>query len=156
MDNLLLSEQHLTLLILQNKYKPFNEDEKEIACTVLKRNWKINLSGINTISLQFKVSPTIATLLAENPKVGLIKKTETNTIFIPVQYDERSHDYNSRRYRIHFRRYIYNWLSTISTNRKFNHKSQKVCLESTISLSATPQEAVGQEKELQDQRLTHP
>lgn len=53
----------------------FNEDEKEIACTVLKRNWKINLSGINTISLQFKVSPTIATLLAENPKVGLIKKT---------------------------------------------------------------------------------
>ena len=115
----------------------FNEDEKEIACTVLKRNWKINLSGINTISLQFKVSPTIATLLAENPKVGLIKKTETNTIFIPVQYDDEAMTITAEG--IEFTSGdIFTIVVDYIDKPQINHKSQKVCLESTISLSATP------------------
>lgn len=116
----------------------FNEEEKEIACTVLKRNWKINLSGINTISLQFKVTPTIATLLAETPKVGLIKKSNGNNTFIPVQYDEEAMTITAEG--VEFASGdVFTIVVDYIDKPQINHKSQKVCLSSTISLSATPE-----------------
>ena len=64
-----------------------NDEGKETACKVLTRTWKINMSGIHTVSLQFAFSSEMVNLLAETPKVGLLKN---GTEFIPLEYDEEN------------------------------------------------------------------
>ena len=95
--------------------------------------------------------------MAENPKVGLIKKTETNTIFIPVQYDDEAMTITAEG--IEFTSGdIFTIVVDDIDKPQINHKSQKVCLESTISRirHTRRRQFVVSEKELQDQRLTHP
>lgn len=115
-----------------------NNEGKEMACKALKRNWKINISGIKTISLQFKFTPEMIALLAETPKVGLIKN---GTEFIPLQYNEETLTMT-----VDGVEFVTGDVFTVVVDYidkpQINCTSQKVCLESTVSLSAIPEGGV--------------
>ncbi len=115
-----------------------NNEGKEMACKALKRNWKINISGIKTISLQFKFTPEMIALLAETPKVGLIKN---GTEFIPLQYNEETLTMT-----VDGIEFVTGDVFTVVVDYidkpQINCTSQKVCLESTVSLSAIPEGGV--------------
>lgn len=115
-----------------------NNEGKEMACKALKRNWKINISGIKTISLQFKFTPEMIALLAETPKVGLIKN---GTEFIPLQYNEETLTMT-----VDGVEFVTGDVFTVVVDYidkpQINCTSQKVCLESTVLLSAIPEGGV--------------
>lgn len=115
-----------------------NDEGKEMACQALKRNWKINLSGLNTISLQFQFTPEMTNLLAATPKVGLIKN---GTEFMPLQYDEESMTMTADG--VEFATGdVFTVVVDYIDKPQINCTSQKVCLESTVSLSAVPEGGV--------------
>ena len=115
-----------------------NNEGKEMACKALKRNWKINISGIKTISLQFKFTPEMIALLAETPKVGLIKN---GTEFIPLQYNEETLTMTVDGVEF-VTGDVFTAVVDYIDKPQINCTSQKVCLESTVSLSAIPEGGV--------------
>ncbi|HJG88174.1 T9SS type A sorting domain-containing protein [Barnesiella viscericola] len=115
-----------------------NNEGKEIACKVLTRTWKINMSGIHTVSLQFAFSSEMVNLLAETPKVGLLKN---GTEFIPLEYDEENMTMTADGIELTTGD-TFTVVVDYIDKPQINSTSQKVCLESTISLSAVPEGGV--------------